>query len=527
MQRAMLLVVYAMKPSDPAPKTYRFAPWQLDLARGSLIGPGGEFTLRPKTLEVLQHLVVNAGRLVSRDDLLDTVWRDVTVTEESLTQCISEIRQTLGDSDQRFVKTVPRRGYLFAAPVETGQPASAASARIVRPTVVVLPFANLSGDPAQDFLADSLTEDIIAALSQFNEFAIIARQSTLALKGKSGDVRDVSKALDARYVIEGSIRRMGSQIRASARLIEGDLGSQRWSDRIDRTLGEFGEVMDDIIRSIVRPVVAQIGIAEEERALQSPNSSESSYENALRGDAEMRAFLRTWDVNRLYAARRCYETALKIEPGNAKICAELGNSYVRAYHEPLDGDYTNASVLQRGHDLAVQAVALDPFHPLARAHLGWALMWMRRHDASIAEFEKAIELNPNFTDFRFAAALIYSGNATRALQVLDHGIRAERMNNAHTYSIRGHALYLLGRYSEAELSLMENIKHMPKVPVGRVWLIAVLASLDRREEARRAASDLLQIAPSFTLESWPAFNLYRDQADRERILKLLRESGLQ
>jgi adenylate cyclase len=511
---------------NPAPNIYRFAPWDLDLARGVLVGSDGDVALRPKSLEVLRHLVVNAGRLISRDDLLDAVWQGVTVTEESLTQCISEIRHALGDTEQRFVKTVPRRGYLFAAPVEVIAKTAGASGRVHRPTVVVLPFANLSGDPAQEYLGDGLTEDIIGGLAQFNEIAIIARQSAFAFKGKPQDIRDVSRALDARYLVEGSVRRIGSQIRASARLIDGELGSQRWSERIERILGEFGEVMDDITRNIVRAVVAQIGIAEEERALRASRDREGAYELALRGDSEMRAFLRTWAVDRLYAARRCFEAVLKLEPNNAKVCAELGNSHVRAYHEPLDDDYTDPVALQRGHDLITRAVALDPFVPLARAHLGWALMWMREHDAAIAEFQRAIDLNSNFMDFRYAAALVYAGEPARALELLNHGIQSERMLNAHTHSIRGHALYLLRRYGEAEPPLRENIKHMPQVPVGRIWLIAVLANLGQLDEARRATRELMQVAPTFTLERWPAFKLYRDPAETARIMATLRDVGV-
>jgi tetratricopeptide (TPR) repeat protein len=309
-------------------------------------------------------------------------------------------------------------------------------------------------------------------------------------------------------------------------LIDGEVGSQRWAERFDRTLGDFSVVMDDITQAIVRVVVAHLGVAEEQRVTRAPLNSTAAYDLALRGDYEMRGYLRTWSPERLYAARKYFEAALKIEPDNAKVCAELGHTFLRAYHEPLDGDYTSEAALQRGHDLISRAVFLDPFLPLARAHLGWALLWMRQHDASIAEFERAVELNPHFLDFRFAAALVYAGQPERALDVLSHRMQSERMLSAHTHSIRGHALYVLGRYSEAIAPLQENIRHMPQPLLGRIWLAATFAGLNRQADAEQVADEIMRLSPDFRLDRWPAFKLYRDPAERERIVARLRASGL-
>src|SRR5262245_4172359 len=227
-----------------APRSFQFASFKLDLVRLCLLGPGGQVDLRPKSFEVLRYLVEHTGRVIGKEELIGAIWPDVTVTDESLTRCISEVRHALDDASQQIIKTVPRRGYLFDVPVAVDAVAatparqaagagapdpSLSSANHVpqidrdapagerkhiavlalpdKPTIAVLPFTNFSGDPEQEYFADGMVEEIITALSRIRWLFVIARNSSFIYKGHVVDVKQVGRELGVRYVLEGSVRK--------------------------------------------------------------------------------------------------------------------------------------------------------------------------------------------------------------------------------------------------------------------------------------------------------------------------------
>src|SRR5581483_3698785 len=200
----------------------RFNDYVVDLARGCLrTADDHEIDLRPKSFEVLRYLAASGGRLVTKDELLKALWPGVVVSDESLVQCVSEVRRAIGDPAQAIIKTVPRRGYRFVAPVSAtpAGPAATRQAVATSPCVAVLPFANMSGDPGQDWLCDGVSEDVITELSRFAELVVIARNSSFQFRGQTVDTREVGARLGARYVLEGSLRRQGEQVRVTAQLV--------------------------------------------------------------------------------------------------------------------------------------------------------------------------------------------------------------------------------------------------------------------------------------------------------------------
>ena len=218
----------------------RFDPFTLDLTRGYLRAGEQDVDLRPKAFKVLCHLAENAGRLVPKQQLYEVVWPNVVVSDDSLVQCIGELRQKLGDHEHRLIKTVSRRGYLLDVSISSSdipsvqvvEPETSAAVEFPssapplpdRPSIAVLPFTNLSGDPSQDYFTDGIVEDITTELSRFAGLFVIARNSSFRYKGEATDVRQVGRELGVRYVLEGSVRRFGDRIRVAAQLIDAETG---------------------------------------------------------------------------------------------------------------------------------------------------------------------------------------------------------------------------------------------------------------------------------------------------------------
>ena len=528
---------------------FLFEDYTLDVARGSLQTKDREVELRPKSFEVLCYLVENAGRLVTKEELLNTVWPNVVVTEESLSRCVSDVRKAINDSRQKIIKTVPGRGYRFAALVsqeaDTGKistiaaalaaDTSAGSDAVGRPempiagwpSVAVLPFANFSGDPQQEYFCDGITEDVITELSRFSELSVIARNSTFRYKGKTIDTRQIGRELGVRYVLEGSIRRDGNRVRINAQLVDAATGAHRWAERYDRELTDVFAVQDEVACTIAAILAAHVNKAETERVLLKPPASWEAYEYYLRST---QTFL-LYEMSRrtkasLYEARRLLEQSLAIDPNYARAYAMLSWTLVYAYVEPVDDDYINPATIDRAHALAETAVHLDVRLPQAHAQLGWVLLWKRKHDAAIAEFEHAVTLNPNFVDNRIGHVLTYAGQPAKAVELLRSNTRLDPFQSPVWLAFMGHAYYVLECYDDAIRSLRECAARMPNSQFPHVGLAASYAQLKQLTEAKVEAKEVLRINPGFTIEKFKGLAVYKASTDLERRLDGLRKAGL-
>jgi adenylate cyclase len=528
---------------------FQFEGYTLDIARGSLRAADREVQLRPKSFEVLRYLVENADRLVTKEELIKAIWPNVVVTDESLTHCISEVRQAIGDSKQAIIATVPRRGYRLVAAVSqlaTNAPAAprlpptagdttsapsllhlqSQSPLLDRPSVAVLPFVNLSGDAQHDYFSDGITEDIITELSRFSELLVIARNSTFQYKGKALDIRQVGRELGAQYVLEGSVRRSGNRVRMTAQLIDATTGAHRWAERYDRELYDVFAVQDEVARAIVAILTAHVNRAEIKRALLKPPAAWEAYEYYLRG-AEAYILHLSWRTKAsLYEARHLLEQSLAIDPDYARACARLSSTHLYAYFEPFDDDYLSPAALARALDLAETAVYLDAQLPLAHAQLGWVLLFKRRHDTAIAAFERAFALNRNFIDNRFAHVLACAGEPARAIEVVEANAHLDPFGRIiHSLSM-GVACYMLKRYDDAVRLFREYASHVPSLQTPHAFLACAYAQSGQLEEARGEAAEVLRINPGFTIERWKRLAVYRNPKDVEHRLDGLRKAGL-
>ena len=536
---------------------FQFAGYTLDIARNSLRAADREVPLRRKSFELLRYLVENPDRLVTKEELLKAIWPNVIVTDEVLTQCVSEVRQATGDSKHTIIVTVPRRGYRFAASVlcvatsaAVPQPpppyppqhagegrvgvasagfdsgARSQSPLLDRPSVAVLPFANLSGDPLQDYFSDGMTEDITTELSRFSELVVIARNSAFQYKGKAVDVRQVGRELGARYVLEGSVRRSADRVRIAAQLIDAVTGAHRWAERYDRELHDVFAVQDEVVRAIVTTLAAHVNRAETERALLKPPAAWEAYEYYLRGAEAFFLHVTRRTKASLDDARRLLEQSLAIDPNYARAAAMLSRTHFHGYIHPFDDDYLSRPALDRALELAQRAVHLDPRLPQARAELGHALLFKRQHDAAILEFERAFALNPNFIDFRYALALVYVGEPARAIEVLEAIVRLDPFPPSPTFGQIGFANYTWKRYRDAVHWCREHISRQPIAQWAHVTLACAYAKSGQLGEARAAAAEVLRINPDFTIESSKRILVYKDPKDLEHYIDGMRKAGL-
>ena len=543
-----------------APRAFRFGDFTLDLTRGALCAGDRPVDLRPKSFGVLAHLVQNAGRLVPKDELMQAVWPDVVVSDESLAKCVSEARAALGDAEQRLVKTVPRRGYLFDAPVSPANGWSAprafttGSALILlltalaviplalpwgrpagpplpaRPSIAVLPFSGRD-DPQQDYFGDGLTEDLTTSLGRFRELFVIGHHSTLGYKRRDAPPAQIGRELGVRYLLAGSVRRDGDRMRITARLLEAATGREIWGESYDRALTGIFAVQDDLTRNIVTSLVAHVDQAELERGARPSTASPAAYDLYLRGRALIT--MRHGD-NRgemVFGARRLFEQALAIDAGFAPAVQGLAYTYAAAFLEPMrDGQLSDElrkpGTIERALILARRAVELDPYLAEAHATLAWILHWRYRRGEALAEFERALVLNPNLADGRLGHLLVHDGRAGEAVAYLQRVMRQDPFPPPIYLSYLGNAYYMTGQYDAAYDTLRSGRERLPDYRALSVWLAAAAAQSGRVVEARRVAHQILSAAPSFTIRGWLAHIQFERQSDAERLAEGLRKAGL-
>jgi adenylate cyclase len=510
-----------------------FGRFRLDLGRRELLRDGAQVQLGGRALDILCVLASAGGNVVTKDELMRRVWPNIAVEEGNIHVQISAIRKALdqGESGQRYVITIPGRGYRFAGPTLLGDRVngtpSVPPSPPDRPSVAILPFANMSGDPGQDYFSDGITDDIITDLSRFSELLVIARNSSFQYKGKSVDIRQVGRELGVRYVLEGGIRRAGERIRISAQLIDATTGAHRWADRYDRKLDDTFAVQDEVVGTIVAILAAHVRKAETGRSRAKPPKSWQAYDYYLQAIDALASFTSSTSVEDLYEIRRLLEQSLSIDPNFARSYAMLANAYAIAWLNPLDCDFLRPETLEEALRHACKAVQLDPNLPDAHAYLGLTLTLKHRHDASLAAFQKAIALNPNYLAWRFGLALVHAGNPKRAIDVLRDYMRRDPFYAPLASGFLGFAYYMRKQYSDALGALLDCVSRAPNHRSGHIWLAATHARLNQFEEASASVAEVLRLQPNYTISGTSRqLSKFKYQKDSSHFFGGLIKAGL-
>jgi adenylate cyclase len=520
---------------------YSFEDYALDTDRRELRRGASLVSVSPKAFDLLAYVIRNRERVVSRDDLLSSVWDGRIVSESALTTCINAARRAIADTgeEQRLIKTLARKGIRFVGAVrEEREPADSSLKNIVdsskptlslpdKPSIAILPFANMSRDPDQEYFADGITEDIITELSQFSELFVIARNSSFQYKDRTIDARQIGRELGVRYLLEGSVRRLGSRVRIAAQLVDALTGVERWGKRYDSRLEDIFAIQDEVVRSIAPMLVSHINKAEIERTLLKPPATWQAYDYNLRAVDGLASLWLLFKEELLYEARGFLEQALAIDPTYARAYANLSSAYSTAWSNPLDGDYLNPTALDRAYQLVCKAVQLDANLPQAHSQLGLVLTWRCEHEVAVAEFEKAIYLNASFTDWRFALCLVLAGEPSRAIDVCATYMRLDPFFVPIACGFMGLSHYTAGHYAEALPLLRECVSRTPNYRHAHTWLAATFAQLGRREEAAAAAAEVLRIEPSYTIRGTQRWaSCFRLSEHRDHFCEGLRKAGL-
>ncbi len=391
-----------------------------------------------------------------------------------------------------------------------------------QPSIAVLPFDNISGDPEQDYFSDGITEDLITDLSQVSGLFVIARNSVFTYKGKPVKVQQVGRELGVQYVLEGSVRKSGNRIRINAQLVDASTGRHLWAARYDRELTEVFALQDEVTAKIVSALAVTLTVGERRRLSRAAAASPEAYDALLRGLELYRRFTRETNAE----ARILFEKAIALDPQYARAYADVALTY----GQDVTFGWTDApeAALARALEFARNGLALDDTVP--QVHFALANIYLRhnRHDEAIAADRKAIGLDPNYADGYGSLAfnLTYAGRPEDGLEAIR---KAMRLNPRHPFFyvwVVGHAYFLMGRYEEAATAFERVLERNPQFPGGHMTLAATYGHLGRTADAEWEAGEILTLLPDFSLASERRRATYKNPADLERYLEGLRKAGL-
>ena len=509
---------------------YLFEEYALDpdcreLRRGAAL-----VAVEPQVFDLLLYLIQNRQRVVSRDDLLAAVWHGRIVSESALSTRINAARAALDDTGaaQRLIRTLPRKGLRFVGPVLEDH--GIAEASPVKPqigtsdkcSIAVLPFANLSEEPEQDYFTDGIVEDITTALSRSRAFFVIARNSSFFYKGKQVDAKQIGQELGVRYLLEGSVRKSANRVRVTAQLIEASFGHHLWADKFDGGMADIFELQDRIVTRVVGAIAPQIERAEIDRAKRSATGDLAAYDLYLHGlDSWNR-----WTQEGNAKALQLFRAAIDRDPGFSTAYGLAISCYVLAKGNGWAVDFDEKEISR----LVDRATEIGMEDPVALCWAGHAQAYFFMDlERALVLIDRALELDANLAVAWQRSGWVrgFAGDAGGAIESLNKAMRLNPRDPLVflTQSAMAFAHFIAGRDDEAATWAAMALRVKPGwLPALRVAIVSN-ALRGRLDEAHRALNAYSKIDPQVSVASFGSFPLRRD-IDRQRLILGLRKAGV-
>jgi TolB-like protein len=522
---------------------YLFEEYAFDTDRRELHRGADVVSVAPQVFDLLDYLIRNRERVVSKDELINAIWNGRSVSDAALTTRLNAARGAIGDTGekQRLIKTLARKGFRFVGAVQEQRLAIAqvdslernddTAQRAFSPprlSIVVLPFVNLSGDPEQDYFVDGVTESLTTDLSRINGAFVIARNTAFTFKRKPFDVKKLGRELNIRYVLEGSVQRGSNRLRVNVQLIDTEIGNHLWAERFDKPIADLFDMQDEIVSRLANTLNTELFSAEAQRAerLTHPDAMDLVFQGRA-------WFNKGLTPDCMARARSFFENAMALDPGNVEAMVGLARVDVTAGGGLITDDWS--ARVAAAETTITKTLSLAPNHALAHLVLGAVLIFTNRVAQGMAECEQALALDRNLAG---AHALI--GHAKfllgRGAETEAHINEAFRLSPrdilAHRWFLSiGSAKRQLNADAEAVVWLRRSLDANRNYSIAHFVLAAGLARLGELDEARANVQAGLALDPSFTIRryrdiasAWSDNPTYR--AGRERVIEGMRLAGV-
>jgi adenylate cyclase len=512
-------------------EAFRFTGFRFDPGEGCLFRENGSGAATPVTLgsrakDLLALLLDRPGELVTKDEIFAAVWPGIAVEEANLTMQISALRRIIDRERERgsCIQTIPGRGYRFVAPVTRAARSARAdpaaskvgAALPDKPSIAVLPFVNLSGSPEQEYFAGGMVEEIITALSRIRWLFVIARNSTTAYKGQAIDVRQVGRELGVRYVLEGSVRCSGGQVRITAQLLDALTAAHLWADRFDGPIEHIFDMQDSVATCVAGVIEPTLQAAEAARSTGKPTSDLSAYDLYLRADAMMIS-----SAALIPEALRLLEQAIARDGQYGPALALAAVCRLRLVQNGRSEDPVSDS--RAGADFARRALQIARDDPGTLVNAALALAYFGEDiGAMMGLVDRSLMLNPSFARGWYISSMLrgWAGQHDLAIEHIERSLRLSSRARVGLaiYNCYGSAHLFSRRFAEAEPNLRLAIQEDPNYPTSYRFLAACLAHMDRLDEARDIVAQLRRLAPAV----FPPRPMFRRPEDEELLVSGLR-----